>query len=144
MPDCEEFDDFWGNSISRNPYDIYNGRSARSFGPKAGWVNPHQENRTKSQSPYAYSEFYHWKAEDFDPKTCSADYSDRLSQWDSIKYRAAWSLNKKRFEYYSPEECSKFLTEYYGKPIEATALVEGCNPSNGYEYYIFFYKRMEI
>jgi hypothetical protein len=117
-------------------------RHMKKHGPKAGWVFPEQSwNKTKEQSPYGYTDFYHWRTfEVGGSKGHQAVYSDRLSQWDHNAYERAWSLNKQRFEFYSQEDCSKFLTEYFGKPIIATALSEGCNPSNGYPYYVFYFQ----
>jgi len=114
----------------------------KEFGPKMGWVFPKQSwNKTKEQSPYGYTDFYHWRVFEIgNAKGHQAVYSDRLDQWDGDAYKRAHDLKKTQFQYYNQEDCNKFLTEYFGKTIFATALSEGCNASSGYPYYVFYYK----
>lgn len=110
------------------------------------WVNPERENFTKSDEPYRYSEFFLWRfggrytkrGWNFG-KNVHSDYSDRLQQWDYAKWnRAVEGLG--RIDSWGQDGCSKVLTAYFGKPIEAIALAEGCNISNGYPYWIFWYR----
>lgn len=126
-------------------------RRFRERGPGAGWVNPDRENRTKSESPYAYSEYfvfrhggrrdgYSWNF----GKDTHADYSDRLWQWDYEKARKACEGIEGRMTHWGPDSASKFLSAYYGRPIECLALAEGCNPSSGYPYWIFWYRHAEV
>lgn len=37
-----------------------------------------------------------------------------------------------------PEEIEKFLSQYLTNRIKLTAIMEGCNVSNGFPYWIFF------
>lgn len=102
------------------------------------WVDP---NRTKSKSshPYSYDAFYIWR--DKNLKDSGTVYHDRMQQWDYSKFEEACKLTEgKRFSQYNRAEVSKFLSAYFNKKIKATALVEGCNASNGYPYWIFYFK----
>jgi hypothetical protein len=107
---------------------------------KSHYVNE-RDQRSKSQYPYSYSEFYLLGNRDT-VKNCSADYSDRLQQWDYEKYRAACTEMGCRFDQASWDKLNKFLETYYGPGYEATGLAEGCNASNGYPYWIIWYKKI--
>lgn len=104
------------------------------------WVDP-RRTRTKDDWPYSYDPYFIWKDED-NFEGSHAEYNDRLQQRDHDKYEKACELVEKRFERYTREEVSEFLTAYHGKEIVATALVEGCNVSNGYPYWVFYFKEM--
>lgn len=102
------------------------------------WLDPRRTN-DKHSHPYSYDCFYIWR--DGNLEDSHADYHDRLQQADYEKFKEVCELfPKKRFDAFTRADCSKFLTSYYGKEIVATALVEGCNVSNGYPYWVFYYK----
>jgi hypothetical protein len=105
------------------------------------WVDP-QRRISKRESPYGYSEFFHWGGHGT-TSGCEAVYSDRLWQWDYKKMKALCDALGKRFEQCSQSELSEFLSSYWGKPVVATALAEGCNISNGYPYFIMWYRGTE-
>lgn len=117
-----------------------------SNGPRIFWDDGLQEyskfvdparNRDKYNYPYSYDPFWIWRLDD---KDSPAEYSDRLAQRDYAKFQECTKLVAKRFDQYSNADLSKFLTAYFGRPIEATALAEGCNQSNGYPYWIFYFR----
>ncbi len=39
-----------------------------------------------------------------------------------------------------PKKLSAFMTDYLGKKVKVTALAEGCNVSNGYPYWIIWFR----
>ncbi len=41
-------------------------------------------------------------------------------------------------------EINKFLNLYFGKEVQLTAVLQGCNIGNGFPYWIFAYKDMDI
>lgn len=106
------------------------------------WVNPERERRHKYEYPYSYSEYYIWR--NGNPSNADdAVYSDRLYEWDYEKHVTAWKVVGKRFDQMSRAELSKYLSAYFDKPIQAMAMAEGCNVSNGYPYWIFWYNFVE-
>ena len=118
-------------------FDVY-GRWQRER-----WVDP-RHTRTKQEWPYSYDEFFIFG----DRHAIKGDdvhgvYSDRLEQWDRTAFQRAAKPFQKRFEAFSRDECSQFLTDYYGKPTKCVALAEGCNVSNGYPYHIFWFTQTE-
>jgi len=84
------------------------------------WVDPNRDNRTQAESPYAYTDFFLWRRGD--QKGKSAQYSDRLQQFDATRFQQACDLVPgKRFTYFTQVDCTKFLSHYFGKPVKATA-----------------------
>lgn len=111
------------------------------YGREYDWVRPDQKNYTRDDAPYGYSEHFIWRnGSRKSLKKSDAVYHDRMRQWDSAKYAAALVKGRRAFEDYREEDCEKFLTAYFGRPIKATALSEGCNVSNGYAYFVFWYE----
>lgn len=101
------------------------------------WVDP-SRHISKYESPYGYSDFYIWR-DNLDGS--GTDYSDRLMQGDYEKWEAAReAVPKKRIAEFTRKDASKFLSAYFGRAIKATGLIEGCNVSNGYPYWVFYYK----
>ena len=105
----------------------------------AKWVDPRCQN-DKREYPYSYSEFFHF-GNRIAVQGLDADYSDRLWQADPAKYEKLQALVGCRFEQARPEQLDAFLSAYWGKPIVVAAFAEGCNPSSGYPYYIFWYAK---
>jgi hypothetical protein len=121
---------------------IMNRRSRNSDGldSRYRWVEPGRKNRTKEESPYGYSDHYLWGERQ---GGCSAVYSDRLAQWDAAKASAARDAVANygaRYGYWGKEGTSKYLSAYFGRPIEAVAVAEGCNVSNGFPYWVFWFR----
>jgi len=100
-------------------------------------------SKTKEKYPYSYDPYVVWKG-DYDKNRDGATYSDRLLQWDYDKYnrccREVWKNERQSFSERNPKDIEKFLSLYFGKEIELTVLMEGCNVSNGYPYWVFIYR----
>jgi hypothetical protein len=96
--------------------------------------------KTKYEYPYSYDEFVVWK-NNYNKDKSSLVYSDRLHQWNYEKYnrccKEVWHNEGQYFSQRQPEDIEKFLSKYYDKPIKLTLIMEGCNVSNGYPYWIF-------
>lgn len=115
-------------------------------------MNPHKrDNETPSESPYGFSEHFVWRTEDVRPAgpsnihaVCSpgveAAYSDRLSEWNRDAFNRACQSVAGPSEFWDQRQASRFLTFYFGKPTKAVALARGCNRSNGYPYWIIWFK----
>lgn len=103
------------------------------------WVEGHGEHRTKEEWPYSYSPHYLWGDKH---EGAEAVYSDRLVQWDRESVDRALASVKDlncRYGYWGQQGTSKFLSTYFGRSVHAVAVAEGCNVSNGYPYWIFWF-----
>lgn len=102
--------------------------------------------RSKDKFPYCYDEFVVWSS-DYNKGKSETVYSDRLYQWDSEKYAKCslevWGNVGQWFNNRKPEEIGKFLSLYMDTKIKLTAIVEGCNVSNGYPYWAFYYEEIK-
>jgi len=89
--------------------------------------------KTPITNPYDFDDYVEWKGNyrQFDP----AVYSDRLYQWDTAKYQ--------RFDSKNVSGIRKFLSMYFYKEIELTAIMQGCNHISGFPYWIFFYRELQ-
>jgi hypothetical protein len=104
-----------------------------------------QVERTKDKYPYSYDAFVTFQKRKPSKKT-SVVYSDRIVQWDNKKAR---KLMKKHFkttgDYYydrKPEEIEAFLRDYFSEPsIELIYIMEGCNVSSGFPYWVFGFEK---
>jgi hypothetical protein len=104
------------------------------------YVDPSRVNSTQEEAPYSYSEFFHFgNHAEIDMYKTEANYSDRLSQWNYDQYRSACAMLTGRFEHCGSQQVSDFLSHYFEKPVVAVAMAEGCNPSSGYPYFIFWH-----
>lgn len=112
-----QFVDLDGNEIKRNPFS----------------------------HPYNYDEYVIWKDENFNNEKYSAVYSDRLYQWDSEKYnrccQEVFANKGQQFYQREPKEIEKFLSMYFEERIKLTAVMQGCNQSSGFPYWIFLYEK---
>lgn len=104
--------------------------------------------RTPWSHPYSYDEFVIFKSERFDPMDCMV-YHDRMLQWDREAFSKAvcevWpdKPHSQMFNGRKPEDINQFLNLYFGKKVELTAVLQGCNVGNGFPYWIFVYKELE-
>lgn len=121
--------------------DIY------GYGAKARYLdlNGNIIKRTPFSNPYNYDEFVVWKKESAnDIERGSAVYSDRLWEWDHEKYnkfcQEVFGDKGQQFNSRKPDGVEKFLSLYFEKEVILTAIVQGCNQSSGFPYWIFFYK----
>lgn len=97
--------------------------------------------RPKDQWPYSYSEFVLWRGGS-NSEYNEVDYSDRFFQWNPEKHKTLCQkhLPGKRWYNANPKNIEAFLQEYHDAPdLKLILLVEGCNPSKGYPYWIFYY-----
>lgn len=97
--------------------------------------------------PYSYDEFVLFKADDFNAMD-SWVYSDRMLQWNRKEFEDAvhevWPKKTGSQMFYNrkPEDITRFLSLYFGKEVKLTAVLQGCNVSNGYPYWIFAYREV--
>lgn len=99
---------------------------------------------TPQTHPYSFDPYVIYKDNKWSIND-EAVYSDRMMQWDYNKFndcaKEVWNDHRQLFDSASPEELEKFLQLYFGSGfIELTAILKGCNQSNGYPYWIFYYK----
>ena len=107
------------------------------WGPKD--INGKNVKKTKYSHPYSYDEFVVWRGGKNDTWD-EAAYSDRLQQWDWKKYEEL-AKEAKRDLYKDPKVTQNFLRKYYSDPkLKLILIMEGCNASNGYPYWIVFWK----
>lgn len=101
--------------------------------------------RTPYSHPYSYDAYVLYKSPDYD-KTDRWVYSDRMRQWDRDKLqdamRTVWpdQAGSQSFSGKNPADINRFLNLYFGKEVRLTAIMEGCNVSSGYPYWIFVYR----
>lgn len=99
--------------------------------------------RTPFSNPYNFDDYVEWKSSEFSKDDCAV-YSDRLSQWDNEKYNYCFNevfkKNEQKFNSDNPSGIEKFLSMYFEKNVKLTAILRGCNCSNGFPYLIFYYK----
>ena len=95
--------------------------------------------------PYSFDEHVLWKSEDCEKTDCFV-YSDRMMSWDWDKFhesmKQVWEKHGHYFDGDDPKDVEKFLSLYNDKPVKLTAILKGCNLSNGYPYFIFGYKEV--
>lgn len=104
------------------------------------WVDPSRTN-SKITHPYSYSEFYIFGGPAANRASDGADYSDRLWQWDYDRAQRLWKEHCDcRWAQAGADKLSAFMSAYHGRPLVVTALAEGCNVSNGYPYWIVWYR----
>lgn len=101
--------------------------------------------RTPYSHPYNYDEYVVWKSNEFDINNYHAAYSDRLWEFDSLKYENCCSKIFKntgqRFDNgRNHKTINDFLNLYFEKEVKLTAIMQGCNQWNGYPYWIFLYE----
>lgn len=125
------YEDYWGGGSPL--YLDLNGRPVK---------------RTPASHPYSYDEFVIFKSERFEKTDCMV-YHDRMMQWSGSAFskavREVWpdKPHSQMFDGKKPADINRFLNLYFGKEVELTAVLQGCNVSSGYPYWIFAYKEME-
>lgn len=103
--------------------------------------------RTPWSHPYSFDEHVLWKSDDCQKTDCFV-YSDRMMSWDWIKFhesmKAVWPNGHGHyFDSDDHADVEKFMSLYQGCPIRLTAILKGCNISNGYPYFVFGYRTVE-
>lgn len=70
-------------------------------------------------------------------------YTDRMMMWNYDKFKncceQVWNSQCQLFSNRDPKDIQKFLSLYLDKEVSLTAIMQGCNLSNGYPYWIFYY-----
>lgn len=100
--------------------------------------------RTPNSHPYSYDPYVVFKLGE-EKEATTAVYSDRIRQWD---YQKTKDLEKKYFkdtgDYYTNRNSSdiqSYLRERFDSPdLKLIYMLQGCNVSNGYPYWIFGFK----
>lgn len=103
--------------------------------------------KNKWDYPYSYDAYVVFRNGDNKDIDCTA-YSDRMQSWVSYeKWKEAIAkMGPKKagtFSNNTIEELEAFLTEYNGYKCKLIVLLEGCNVSNGYPYWVFCWKKLE-
>lgn len=115
-----------------------------TYNPKYVDLLGNPVKHTPVSHPYNFDEYVIWKSPDFNRYKSYAVYSDRLMQWDFTKYticsQDAFKDVGQSFHNRDPKEIEKFLSLYMDQPVLLTAVLCGCNHSNGNTYYVFFYE----
>lgn len=130
------YGDMYGDGTScltTHDWSLGRAPTGRAYGYR--WVNNRADNCTKEDWPYSYSEHYLVGTK---RKGDDAVYSDRLQQWDHVSFSRAWDRTGSYTK--SLRKASDFLTTYFNRPIEVSAVAEGCNASNGYPYWIIWFR----
>ena len=108
-------------------------------------LDGHPVKHTPWTHPYSFDEHVLWKSEDCKKTDCFV-YSDRMMSWDWDKFhesmKQVWEKHGHYFDGDDPKDVEKFLSLYNGKQVKLTAILKGCNISNGYPYFIFGYKEV--
>lgn len=111
-------------------------------------LNGRPVERTPMTHPYSYDEFVIFKSKRFEKTDCMV-YHDRMMQWSGSAFskavREVWpdKPHSQMFSGKKPEDINRFLNLYFGKEVELTAVLQGCNVGNGFPYWIFAYKELE-
>lgn len=117
------------------------------------YVDEHGKPVTKTRHihPYSYDPYVQERCGPNSEATTTI-YSDRLLQWN---YKNTRRLLHKHFyngemgsdgDYYngrSAYKISKFLSEWFRKKVKVVLVMEGCNVSNGYPYWIFWIRDLK-
>lgn len=145
--------DSWGPHIMDDEGNVV---CAEEYYDNQKWVSLHS-TREKWDNPYSYSEYFIFgNRQIVKEKGVQGVYSDRVHEWwydgkkESKAFDKLWKkLVGTRYAEASAANLSKFFTVYNrilwpkenrNKKVEVVALAEGCNVSNGYPYWIIWYK----
>jgi len=99
--------------------------------------------KTKQECPYSYDAFVTYRNGD-NSEITDTIYSDRFKMWNNAKLQR---LMTKHFngngDYWfnrKPEQVEAFFRDWTDDPyLKLIAILEGCNVSNGYPYWVFCY-----
>ena len=107
-------------------------------------INGRPVRRDPLRYPYSYDPYVIYKAKDFNPKTDSGVYSDRVTnlfyseQEISEARRQVTNDPYRNISWRNPEQVSKFMTILMKKSVRCTAIIQECNWSNGYPYWYVY------
>lgn len=98
---------------------------------------------TKFQFPYGYDQFLIWKGA-YNQNTDQSVFSDRMMCLDYERFNVCciqtFGNDGQCFYDRKPADIEKFLSMYFDKNIQLTGIEEGCNISNGYPYWVFYFR----
>lgn len=127
----------------RRVYDMYSINGSWEETPHYVDLNGKPIKRTPQDSPYSYDEFVIWQDKTADIHKCSAVYSDRMMQWNSTKFQhcmqTVFGTSGQSFYNSKHTDINKFLNLYFENKVQLVAVLQGCNVSTGYPYWIFYY-----
>lgn len=138
-----DFDSYQKNRQKLDSYGYTISQSKILYDDEYTILGVNRPKNSRWTNPYNYDSFIAWaKAPKRDD---SVVYSDRLCMWDYEKYRnsintVAEKHPRKNFDNKNSVQVEEFLSLYFDKKVKLTAIVEGCNASNGYPYWVFFYR----
>ena len=101
-----------------------------------------KQERSITEYPYSYSRYAIWNSGDWSENDHLV-YSDRLRKqypdtYDNLKSEMLG--NGDYFSKFEPEDIEKFLSALWGHKIKLTGIEEECNASNGYPYWLLYYR----
>ena len=101
--------------------------------------------RTPYTHPYNFDQHVIWKSKEFDKnKIYSAEYSDRMMEWDREKFarctEEVFHNQKQCFDNRKPKDVEKFLIKYFEYNLKLVAIEKCCNFPTGYPIWIFHYE----
>lgn len=106
-------------------------------------LNGNPVKRPPDEYPYSYDEHVLFKSNDY-REDDSWVYSDRMMEWDWAKFnrcvKEIWHDESQYFSHRKPKDIERFLSMYHDKEVHLTAVLQGCNVSNGYPYWVFAFR----
>ena len=101
--------------------------------------------RTPFSHPYNFDQYVIWKSKEFDKnKIYSAEYSDRMLEWDMEKFtkctEEVFGNHGQFFDNRNPKDIEKFLIKYFGHDLKLVAIEKCCNFATGYPIWIFYFE----
>ena len=130
----------------RGDFERYNLLDGIEYYTEEDFTNSNNKPIKITEKEYQnyYAPHIVWKGKE-DIKESNTVYSDRLIQWDYEKYneccKSIWNNEGQYFNNREPEDIEKFLNLYFNKKVKLTAIMRGCNVSNDYPYWIFYYEK---
>lgn len=107
-------------------------------------LNGKPVRKTPYDSPYAYDDYVQWKGDYRKGEQTQVVYSDRMGMWDYEKFKELYQKVFNEMGHYfgnkNPENVEQFLKLFFDREIKLTAIMQGCNKSNGNQYWIFFFE----
>ena len=106
--------------------------------------------KTPRDYPYSYDPFVIYKGDDLNIEEDDSFYSDRLSLWYDCErmreLKEKYSIEHGDYFWaYNPiEKLDKFLSDLMRISAKITAIVQYCNISNGYPYWLVYYRREDV
>lgn len=101
--------------------------------------------RTPFSHPYSFDPYVIWKSEEFNiNKIYSAEYSDRMLDWDIHKFekcsQEVFGNQKQYFDDRDPKDIEKFLIKYFEHDLKLVAIEKCCYFPTGYPIWIFHFE----